>query len=41
VLPNPALLRVDAPSNYVRQRQRWIEQQMRGLGGTTYVSQMD
>ena len=41
VLPNPALLRVDAPSNYVRQRQRWIEQQMRGLGGTTYVSRMD
>jgi len=41
VLPNPALLRIDAPSNYVRQRQRWIEQQMHGLGGTTYVSRMD
>ena len=41
VLPNPVLLRVDAPSSYVRKRQRWIEQQMRGLGGTTYVSRMD
>ncbi len=41
VLPNPTLLRVDAPSQYVRQRQRWIEQQMHGLGGTTYVSRLD
>jgi monofunctional biosynthetic peptidoglycan transglycosylase len=41
VLPNPVLLRVDAPSSYVRKRQRFIEQQMRGLGGTTYVSRMD
>ena len=41
VLPNPVLMRVDAPSSYVRKRQRWIEQQMRGLGGTPYVSRMD
>jgi monofunctional biosynthetic peptidoglycan transglycosylase len=41
VLPNPVLLRADAPSSYVRKRQRWIEQQMHGLGGTTYISQLE
>jgi monofunctional biosynthetic peptidoglycan transglycosylase len=41
VLPNPVLLRADRPSKYVRSRQRWIEAQMGGLGGTTYVSTLD
>ena len=41
VLPNPVLMRVDAPSSYVRTRQRWIEGQMSGLGGTPYVSRME
>jgi len=37
VLPNPLRYRVEQPSAYVRARQRWIEQQMRQLGGTTYL----
>ena len=41
VLPNPALLRADRPSSYVRKRQRWIEGQMSGLGGTGYVSHLE
>jgi monofunctional biosynthetic peptidoglycan transglycosylase len=41
VLPNPVLLRVDRPSNYVRNRQRWIESQMGGLGGTSYLSTLE
>jgi monofunctional biosynthetic peptidoglycan transglycosylase len=32
VLPNPGRLKVNAPSNYVLQRQSWILSQMRGLG---------
>ena len=32
VLPSPSLLRVDAPSDYLRQRQRWVLNQMRLLG---------
>ncbi len=32
VLPSPSLLRVDAPSDYLRQRQRWVLNQMRRLG---------
>jgi monofunctional biosynthetic peptidoglycan transglycosylase len=32
VLPNPRLLRANAPSAYVRKRQQWILQQMRQLG---------
>ena len=31
-LPSPSLLRVDAPSDYLRQRQRWVLNQMRLLG---------
>lgn len=38
VLPNPHRLRVAAPSDYVRERQRWIVGQMRGLGGPGYLS---
>jgi monofunctional biosynthetic peptidoglycan transglycosylase len=32
VLPNPRRLKAAAPSVYVRSRQRWIVDQMRGLG---------
>lgn len=32
VLPSPSLLRVDAPSDYLRQRQRWVLNQMHRLG---------
>ena len=31
-LPSPSLLHVDAPSEYLRQRQRWVLNQMRRLG---------
>jgi len=37
VLPNPIRYRVDNPSAYVLARQRWIERQMRQLGGTAYL----
>ena len=37
VLPNPLHYRVDAPSAYVRERQRWILKQMRQLGGVAYL----
>jgi len=33
VLPNPVSMRVDDPSPYVRKRARWIQRQMRSLGG--------
>ncbi len=33
VLPNPVRMRVDDPSPYVRKRARWIQRQMRSLGG--------
>ncbi len=33
VLPNPVQMRADDPSPYVRQRARWIQEQMRRLGG--------
>jgi monofunctional biosynthetic peptidoglycan transglycosylase len=38
VLPNPRRLRADRPSDYVRQRQRWILHQMRQLGGPAYLA---
>lgn len=37
VLPNPRRLRADAPSAYVRARQRWILAQMAMLGGPRYL----
>ena len=37
VLPNPRLMRVEKPSDYVRQRRDWIVGQMRNLGGTAYL----
>ncbi len=37
VLPSPKRMRVNAPSRYVRSRQQWILEQMRGLGGARVV----
>jgi monofunctional biosynthetic peptidoglycan transglycosylase len=37
VLPNPRRFKVNAPSNYVRERQSWILSQMRDLGGRSYL----
>jgi monofunctional glycosyltransferase len=41
VLPNPVRLRAHAPSRYVRSRQQWILGQMRGLGGTALLRQLE
>ena len=40
VLPNPLRYRADKPSAYVLKRQRWIERQMRQLGGVTYLDKL-
>ena len=40
VLPNPVRFRVDKPSNYTLDRQRWILRQIRGLGGPSYLSNL-
>jgi monofunctional glycosyltransferase len=40
VLPSPKRMRVNAPSNYVRERQQWILGQMRGLGGTALLKEL-
>jgi monofunctional biosynthetic peptidoglycan transglycosylase len=40
VLPSPKRMRVNAPSNYVRSRQEWILDQMRGLGGTALLKEL-
>lgn len=40
VLPNPVLYRVDRPSSRVRRSQRWILQQMRQLGGVSYLDRL-
>jgi monofunctional biosynthetic peptidoglycan transglycosylase len=37
VLPNPRRFKINAPSNYVLNRQAWILSQMRGLGGRSYL----
>jgi monofunctional glycosyltransferase len=37
VLPNPVLLRVDAPSRYVLERRDWTLHQMANLGGPAYL----
>ena len=41
VLPSPKRMRVDAPSRYVRSRQQWIQNQMRALGGTGLLRQLE
>jgi monofunctional biosynthetic peptidoglycan transglycosylase len=40
VLPNPVEFRVDNPSQYIRDRQRWILRQIRGLGGSGHLSEI-
>ena len=40
VLPNPQRYRADKPSPYILKRQRWIEKQMRQLGGTYYLEKL-
>lgn len=40
VLPNPVRMRADDPSPYVRQRARWIQRQMRALGGAGYIREI-
>jgi monofunctional glycosyltransferase len=40
VLPSPKRMRVNAPSGYVRSRQEWILEQMRGLGGTALLQEL-
>ncbi|MDX1605395.1 MAG: monofunctional biosynthetic peptidoglycan transglycosylase [Candidatus Competibacterales bacterium] len=41
VLPAPNRYRVAAPSEHLRRRQRWILQQMRQLGGPTYLDNLN
>ncbi len=41
VLPNPARLRADRPSPYVRTRQSWIRNQMDRLGGVALIESLD
>ncbi len=38
-LPNPRHYRVDAPDDYLRERQQWILEQMRALGGPAWLEQ--
>lgn len=37
VLPNPRRLHANAPSPYVEERARWVEEQMEQLGGPAYL----
>ena len=41
VLPSPKRMKVQSPSRYVRSRQEWILGQMRGLGGTGLLRQLE
>jgi len=41
VLPNPRKFRANAPSEYIRGRQAWILNQMRMLGGTQVVKDLE
>jgi monofunctional biosynthetic peptidoglycan transglycosylase len=41
VLPNPRRFRVAAPSPYVLGRRDWILKQMAGLGGASYLNQLE
>ena len=40
VLPNPKRFSVANPSTYVRKRQAWILEQMRLLGGVSYIKNL-
>ena len=39
VLPNPIRFKANPPSGYILQRQQWILQQMRQLGGESFMKQ--
>jgi len=41
VLPNPITFKVQAPSNYVIKRRDWILAQMNGLGGPSYLHELE
>jgi len=41
VLPNPITFKVNAPSAYVTKRRDWILAQMRGLGGPSYLQELE
>jgi monofunctional glycosyltransferase len=41
VLPNPITFKVQAPSNYVVRRRDQILAQMRGLGGASYLNELE
>jgi monofunctional biosynthetic peptidoglycan transglycosylase len=41
VLPNPITFKVQAPSSYVFKRRDWILAQMRGLGGPSYLRELE
>ena len=41
VLPNPITFKVQAPSAYVFKRRDWILAQMRGLGGPSYLRELE
>jgi monofunctional biosynthetic peptidoglycan transglycosylase len=41
VLPNPITFKVNAPSGYVIARRDWILRQMRGLGGPSYLEELE
>lgn len=41
VLPNPHIYHVNKPSAYVLKRQQWILNQMRLLGGITFLKKND
>jgi len=41
VLPNPITFKVNAPSDYVYKRRDWILAQMRGLGGSRYLKELE
>jgi len=41
VLPNPITFKVNAPSDYVYKRRDWILSQMRGLGGSRYLKELE
>jgi monofunctional biosynthetic peptidoglycan transglycosylase len=40
VLPNPVKYSVKSPSNYIRERQVWILDQMESLGGVLYIKNL-
>ena len=41
VLPNPITFKANAPSKYVVKRRDWILAQMRGLGGPSYLNELE